>query len=555
MAHDQPGPEPASCASIARSLRRGSSIARNHFAATARRTTVNATAAMTTAATTTTVPGPVPVPATRGRGRRAAYDAIVVGSGVGGSVTAGLLAAAGQRVLVIEKNPSLGGVLASYRRDGFKIDVGSHLISRGDRGALGVALRRAGLDRPRFLTHPIPVRSRGMFEITAPPTRGGLPAVALEAARALHLPWRDRARLARMMVQVFTLTELELRRWDRRTLDDFVRQHTEHPGAYFLFSFLASIFFVLPPWQVSAGEAIRCLRWVLKAYRLSYVEGGMDSLAHALLGPVAATGGDLLVGRQVTAIAPRQAGRDLTVVTDDGAEYTAPAVACNLAADDALELLEGAELPAGYLTRVAGLRGSGNAHQIKLALRRPLVDEGCIIGGVSLAGLTLADLSLDLMRSTVTAIDAGRISDPLAIYAPVPSNYDPSLAPPGGQLIVASVYGPVRADPADPPARWRERAMAALRQIIPHLDDELVFAEFTPIAAVAGWMGKTNRGAICNGQFPGQVGRDRLPVTTPVPGLYLCGDGAGGRGIGTELAAASAMEVVDAIAAHATGAA
>mgnify|MGYP000113684547 CR=1 FL=1 len=65
------------------------------------------------------------------------------------------------------------------------------------------------------------------------------------------------------------------------------------------------------------------------------------------------------------------------------------------------------------------------------------------------------------------------------------TNLDPSLAPDGGQLIVASIYGPVRADPADPPARWRERAMAALRQIIPHLDDELVFAEFTPISAVA----------------------------------------------------------------------
>ena len=488
----------------------------------------------------------VPIPTVRDRGRRGAYDAIVIGSGVGGSVTAGLLAHGGARVLVIEKNPVLGGILASYRRDGWKIDAGSHLISRGDRGALGTALRRAGLDRPRFLTHPIPVRSRGMFEITAPAHRRGLLGVALEAARTLRLPWRDRARLVRMLGQVFTLTEPELRRWDRRTLDEFVRSHTEHPAAYFLFSFLASIFFVLPPWQVSAGEAIRCLRWVLAAYRLSYVEGGMDSLSHALLGRVEPAGGDVVVGHAVTAI--RRSGAGLSVTTADGAEYAAPAVACNLAPADALALLDGVDVPADYQARVAGLIGSGSAHQLKLGLRRPLVTEGCLIGGVSLDGLTLADLSIELMHRTVDRIAVGQVSDPLAIYAPVPTNYDPSLAPDGGQLIVASIYGPICADPADPPERWRARAMAAMAQIIPGLDDELVFAEWTPIPAVASWMGKGNRGAICTGQLPGQVGRDRLPVTTPVPGLFLCGDGAGGRGVGTELAAASAMEAVAAIA-------
>ncbi|HTJ45194.1 MAG TPA: NAD(P)/FAD-dependent oxidoreductase [Kofleriaceae bacterium] len=465
----------------------------------------------------------------------------MIGSGVGGSVTAGLLAHDGARVLVLEKNDALGGVLASYVRDGFKLDFGSHLISRGSRGPLARALAEAGLDRPRFLTHPIPVRSRGMFEITAPAHRRGLIATALEAARTLRLGAAERAHLARMIFQMFTLTEWELRRWDRRTLDEFVRSHTEHPGAYFLFSFLASIFFVLPPWQVSAGEAIRCLRDVLASYRLSYVEGGMDSIAHALLARVDQRGGDVVTGRRVVSIRPAP-GR-IEVATADGAEYTAPVVACNLAPADALALIDG-ELPRDYVDRVAALRGSGNAHQVKLALSRPLVEEGCLIGGVSLEGKTLADLSIDLMRTTVDAIDRGAISDPLAIYAPVPTNYDPSLAPDGGQLIVASIYGPTCDAPADPSPRWRERAMAALRSIIPGLDDALVFAEWTPIPAVAGWMGKSNRGAICTGQFPGQVGRDRLPVATPVPGLFLVGDGAGGRGIGTELAAASAMEAV-----------
>lgn len=485
---------------------------------------------------------PVPVPRSRRRGSRSRYDAIVIGSGVGGSVSAALLAARGARVLVLDKNPVLGGILASSRREGFKLDSGSHLIARGRHGALGGVLRQLGLERPRFLTHRIPVRSRGMFDIAAPEHRVELPKYALEAARQLRLPPREIASLGRLLFQVFTLTEHELEAWDRRTLDEFIREHTEHPGLYFLFSFLASIFFVLPPWRVSAGESLRCLRGVIASYSLSYVEGGMDSIPHALLGGVEPRGGELVVEQRVIAV--RKHARELSVTTADGSEHLAPIVVANLAPIDVLELLDPADVPPEWATRVRRLQGSGNAHQIKLALRRPLIAEGCLIGGVSLSGLTLDDLSLELMQRTVAAIDVGRVSDPMAIYAPVPTNYDPSLGPDGCQLVIASIYGPICSDPRDPPERWHERILDAFAQIVPGLREELIFSELTPVPSIGLWMGKSNRGAITNGQLPGQVGADRLPVVTPIPGLYIAGDGAGGRGIGTELAAASALEVM-----------
>jgi len=41
------------------------------------------------------------------------------------------------------------------------------------------------------------------------------------------------------------------------------------------------------------------------------------------------------------------------------------------------------------------------------------------------------------------------------------------------------------------------------------------------------------------------VGKERPAIRSPLPGLYFAGDGAGGRGIGTELAAQSALECAE----------
>ncbi len=56
------------------------------------------------------------------------YDAIVIGSGMGGLTTAACLAKCGQKVLVLEQHYTAGGFTHTYARKGYEWDVGVHYI-------------------------------------------------------------------------------------------------------------------------------------------------------------------------------------------------------------------------------------------------------------------------------------------------------------------------------------------------------------------------------------------------------------------------------------------
>lgn len=70
------------------------------------------------------------------------YDALVIGSGIGGLTTAAMLSELGWKVCVLEQHYTAGGYTHSYDRNGYEWDVGVHYI--GEMGA--------------------PTRSRRMFD-------------------------------------------------------------------------------------------------------------------------------------------------------------------------------------------------------------------------------------------------------------------------------------------------------------------------------------------------------------------------------------------------------
>jgi len=68
------------------------------------------------------------------------YDAIVIGSGIGGMTTAALMSKAGKKVLVLEQHYTAGGYTHSYSRNGYEWDVGVHYI--GEVGDPSSSMRR-----------------------------------------------------------------------------------------------------------------------------------------------------------------------------------------------------------------------------------------------------------------------------------------------------------------------------------------------------------------------------------------------------------------------------
>ncbi|KAI3993807.1 hypothetical protein MKX01_002820 [Papaver californicum] len=77
-----------------------------------------------------------------GIGKRENYDAIVIGSGIGGLVAGTQLAVKGANVLVLEKYVIPGGSCGFYEKDGYTFDVGSSVMfGFSDKGNLNLITR------------------------------------------------------------------------------------------------------------------------------------------------------------------------------------------------------------------------------------------------------------------------------------------------------------------------------------------------------------------------------------------------------------------------------
>jgi phytoene dehydrogenase-like protein len=461
------------------------------------------------------------------------YEAIVIGAGLGGLACAALLASDGRRVLVLERNDYLGGRCSAYRRDGFTVDRGTHMITRIEGGPFEKLIKSLELQGELELIcidsdDPPLIEFRGC-RIPFPFAQW----TRLHSLALVPVCWRFSARemvgsglaMGRIIADPSTAKMV-----DNKDFDSWLSRYMPRGPARDLIGSLAVPLFGVAPWELSAGMAITALQDWFSDASSGYPEGGAGAIAETLAHFIADRGGDVETSAPVDRVTT-YGGRATGVRMSDGTRLRAPIVVSNLGIKDTTRHLVGARrLPAAYYHTIQGFRETSmSTVQVKVAVSRRLVDAPCLMGSAD-ANLDLAAFYRDIL--------AGRVPSSFMGIVNVPSNIDPALAPDGQQLLLGMMLSPCEAEDWEP---WLDLCERGIEDLVPGaLANALWIERLTPID-VAASSGRSSNASLGLAQLPHQVRKDRPSIATPIEGLFCVGDDTGQEGTCSELAIDSAL--------------
>ncbi|MCP3957601.1 MAG: NAD(P)/FAD-dependent oxidoreductase [bacterium] len=495
------------------------------------------------------------------------FDAIVIGSGMGGLATAALLARhGGKRVLVLEKHYMPGGFTHVFRRKGYEWDVGLHYIGRvQDRRAytrrLFDHLTDGNLDwAPMDDVYDRIVLGEKTYDMVAGADRfaermkGYFPAQAAAVDRYMTLidkatKWSslyfgEKALSGAAGTVLGPLMRAPHRRWTRRTTREVLEGITDDRE---LIGVLTGQYgdYGLPPAQSSFAMHAALVRHYM--WGGSYPVGGSSEIAATIAPLIEEAGGKILYYADVKELLVR-GDHALGVRMADGTELTAPVVISSAGVGNTyLRLLPRSIAERhGLVKRMRRLKPS-HAHLCVYAGLRGTADE---------LGLPKHNLWLYPGPDHDANVEA-YMRDPEAplpvVYVSFPSAKDPTFGDryPGRSTIELITFAPFerfmpwfetdwheRGDGYEAlKERLAERLLEALYGQLPHLRGKIDYFEIsTPLST--RHFANYERGEIYGvDHTPERFEQKFLRPKTPIHNLYLTGQDVVSCGVAGAMAA------------------
>jgi len=325
------------------------------------------------------------------------FDAVIIGSGLGGLSCAAAFARKGYRPLVLEQHDKAGGYATAFGRPGgFVFDVSLHATGVGERN--GVPNLIAGfpeITEVEFVSHPylyraifpdydIRVKQRDLqaylkqIEDLFPDEAAGIERLFAEA-RALST---DVMRISRAQGQVnlarFPIEYPALYQSGQQTWGQMVDRNLHNPKLKAIVSAQWGYYGLPPSKLASFYYALPAIGYFEQGGY--YPKGRSQTISDAFVKFIEARGGQVLLNTRVDRILT-QNGAAYGVKAADGKEYHARVVVSNASAGQTFYrmLEEDPESDDGtlaeYKARLGGLSISLSSFQIFLGLKRDLVGE------------------------------------------------------------------------------------------------------------------------------------------------------------------------------------
>ncbi len=409
-------------------------------------------------------------------------DAIVIGAGLGGLLSAAHLARRGKRVVLLERLPHSGGRFTAKNFHGVQVSTGAvHMVPFGSSGVLAHMLRR--LDVPHrffdadvfgsFHVHGKQYRSRGVLGVV----------------RFLGL----RQFLGLLTIGYLLYVQPLSREEGALPFDVWLERKLVGRDYALLQAFFAAIArFALSVElsQISVAEVARTSKNMFLHGAPAIVQGGCGELTRALEEYVIAHGGDVRLSCEVLEIIHEEGQVRGVRIRERGQGKSAGAETCVLApvvVSDVGPRATHALLEKRKVTPAAVLKRQDGEEQLHEA--------------VGLKVHILSDVSLIAHKGIMYCLDTQRIAGMVQ-----PTNSDPSLAPSGKHLLIS--HQVIRSNNVE---EERRLALADLHTLFGEQ-----FDQHCRVLTMGTYRGEWPVNRIAQGED--------VSAQLPIQGLYLVGD-------------------------------